>query len=292
MAFRSSRKVRRRSFKKRRPSTKRRRTARRSQKDVHHFRETINAGTIVIPTGISENLSTGAFIMRLSDFPAYQQLGPNFEFARLNKCTIEFIPKFNMQLQQSTVGGGLSTLSASGTLVTAIDQVPIYSSGTAGYVTASSWTIDSSSSSGVTGASAVSTTMTTSYVRGLQGSREKELYKRQKISFYPAFYDYVMTGMTPSGISITNVVNPILGSTITTGTGIGSNGCVERKIKKWISISNLTSATTDSTTTNLGPLYFGPVYALDVNNSGVANVPLFDVRMSYSLSFKRLRANL
>lgn len=250
--------------------------------DVHHFKETINAGQLQVSNTASEVNSTGCFVMRLTDFPAYQTLGANFEFARVNKCTIEFIPKYNMQLN---LGGGAST-SVTGTMVTGIDQIPIYTTGSGGFTPASTWINDVSNDTGVTSASAVQTSLTTSYIRGLQGSREKELYKKHRISFYPAFYDYVMTG-TGTG-TIAGISNPVPASANTTW---GTNGCVERKIKKWISINTLQSSASPTGALNVGPLYFGPVYALDVNQPAASDVDtvLYDIRMTYSISFKRLK---
>lgn len=286
MALRSSRKSRRKTFRKRRPSRKARRVVRRRRtrgSDVHHFKETVNCGTIAcLPSsGTSQTNSTGAFIFRLTDLPAYQTLGQNFEFARVNKFRMEFWPKANMQLIQAAASGSAeTTFSPSGTFITAVDQVPIYGPAIGGvFVQAATWSNDASNSSGVTSGSAVQTAITTNYIRGIEGSRETELYKKHVISFYPAFYDYVMTGTGTGAIS--NVSNTI-------GT-FGSNGCAERKIKKWISISNINSQATPSIATNVGPLYFGPVYAIDNNVATTNTIPLYDVRLTYSVSFKRLK---
>lgn len=253
--------------------------------DVHHFRETINAGQLIYPVTGSQTQtnSTGALIMRLTDLPIYQNLGSAFEFARLNACIWHILPKANMQLNQLTVStSALATASPSGTLVTAVDQIPIYgNTNTALYSLASTWSDDSSNDTGVTSASFVAAQgITTSYIRGLQGSRETELYKKQRRKFFPAFYDYIMS---PSGTgTITNVENPH-------GTFV-NNGCVERKIKRWVSLRNVvsTNAGGSSTAQNAGPLYFGPLYALVVNEPSTSATPLFDMRLTYSVSFKRV----
>lgn len=255
-------------------------------KDVHHFKQTINGGEFILPIAANATTSTGGCIIRLTDLPFFQQMGPNFEFARLNKCTIEFWPKANMQLNQFTAAGALSTFSPSGTLVTANDQVPFYSSTTtnASFVASPIWANDTSNDTGVTSASWVQVGMTTDYIRGLQGSREKELYKKHTISFYPAFYDYVMTGAGTG--DITNVENGLPAASNVFET----NGCVERKIKKWVSINNINSSG-NSHSVNVGPLYFGPVAAIDCNvdGTGASAIPLYDIRLKYSISFKRVR---
>lgn len=254
--------------------------------DVHHFRQTVNGGTLILPVTPTLADTTGGCIIRLTDLPFYQQMAPNFEFARLNKCKLEFWPKSNMQLTQLSAAGALSSFSVSGTFITAIDQVPFYSGTTSAsnYVAASSWSNDGSNDSGVTSASFVNSGMSTDYIRGLQGSREKELYKKHTLNFYPAFYDYVMTGQGTG--AITSVANVLPGATPT----LTLNGCVERKIKKWVSINTISSEGNDATV-NVGPLYFGPVYAIDgnVDGTGASSVPLYDVRFTYSISFKRVR---
>jgi hypothetical protein len=247
--------------------------------DTHHFRETINAGTIFATA--SDITNTGALIMRFGDFPAYNQLGPNFEFARLNKFVIEFWPKSNMQFTQINTAGTGFQASVSGTFVTALDQVPVYS-GAAAYTTAPGWANDTSNDTNVSSASFVATPFTTSYVRGIQNSREKELYKKHKMSFYPAFYDYIMTSSSAPGTAITSVSNQV-------GTFEGNN-CCERRIKKWVNINAAVGGAGASNTLVGGPLFYGPVYAVDSNIEPTTSFPaLFDVRLKYSISFKRLR---
>lgn len=274
------------SRKTRRPKRRTRRRIPRSlghlgkMKDIHHFKQTVNGGVISTHNATAGTLTSGGCIIRLTDLPFFQQMGPNFEFARLNKCRVEFWPKANMQINQLTNGSGaLATGSINGTFITALDQVPFYTAVGIPYVNAPSWGNDGSNDTGVTSASFVQTGMSTDYIRGLQGSKEKELYKKHSISFYPAFYDYMMSGVGTG--NITNVNNTL---------GVfDSNGCVERKIKKWVSINNIVGST-PSISVNVGPLYFGPVYALDANVPGTTDgVPLYDVRFTYSISFKRVR---
>jgi len=266
-------------------------------RDVHHFKQIVDGGTIT--TGnFNGNVSqtTGACVMRLGDLPIYIQMAPNFEFARLNKCRIEFIPKYNMQLNQLTTGtAALATGSITGTFITAIDQIPIYTAASAGstFTKANTWVDDGDENGSASYASFVQTSMTPNYVRGLQGAKETELYKKQVRSFYPAFYDTILTqagNSFPGPSGIQSIGDPLPTGT---ATAVVTNGCVERRIKKWVSINNVTSGSTTALGPNGGPLYFGPVYALDVNVPGsTALVPMFDVRFHYSVSFKRYKGSL
>lgn len=228
--------------------------------------------------------------MRLSDFPIFQRFVNCYEFARLNKVTIQYIPKANMQLNLNT--SSATQTSVTGTLITAIDQVPLvaFYAGATAIVAAPTWITDADADANVTVPFAAScAAVTPTYVRGLESSRECEFYKRQVLSFYPAFYDYVLD-------------NPIVntttgaGNTGTFGNLASNSGCFERKIKKWVNITTLTqtasSSGTGSSVANAGPVYYGPVYALDINQQPVSSnpaFPLFDVRMTYSMSFKRLK---
>lgn len=241
----------------------------------------------------TNNNAGGVWVLRLSDFPIYQRFVNCYEFARLNKCKIEYIPKANMQLNQFT--SSTETNSLSGTLITAIDQIPILTGSGTGtspsLATAPTWENDGSNDSNITSpAPAECQQASCSYVRGLQGSREKELYKRQVQSFYPAFY-------TPL---LDNVVQPLT-TAAATGVTLPSfslTGCYERNIKKWVNINSFQTTNSAGTTTaivaNNGPLYYGPLYAIDVNVTPDAtyNVPLFDVRFTYSISFKRLKGSI
>jgi len=158
-------------------------------KGVHTFTETVNGGMLGISS--ATRLGTGVWVFQLTDFPIFQKFNTCFEFVRLNKITIEYWPKFNMQLNQGSV---VADNSMSGTFITAVDQVPfniVVGTTTA----AANWVDDSSSSSGTTDATPYeSASITPGYVRGLEGSKECELYKKQTTSFYPAFYDFVVQG--------------------------------------------------------------------------------------------------
>jgi len=225
--------------------------------------------------------------MRLSDFPIYQRFVNCYEFARLNKVTITYWPKYNMQLNQET-SSGINGQSVTGTLITAMDQIPLVASyaGATTVTSAVTWISDSDVDSPVTLPFAAGcNTVTPTYVRGLQGSHEAELYKKQSMTFQPAFYDYILD-------------NPIVNTTTQTfGSNASATGCFERKIRKWVNIVTLVQPdnTGESGTSiaNNGPVYYGPVYALDINSQPDALAQsLFDVRMTYSMSFKRLKGSV
>lgn len=247
-------------------------------KDTYHFHETVSAGQLVIPTGAtSPFVQSAVWIMRLPNFPAYTTLGASFEFVRLNRCTISYWPKANMQLNQFSATGGSQSIS--GTLIYGVDQVPLI--GTMATASpASSWVTDGTGNTNVTLATpytfqgATSSSSGLSYVRGLQNSKEVEMYKKVSQTFYPAFYDLIV-------------------DVFPTSSAAGSGGsCFNRVMRKWVNCTVLSNTGAGTLTSlNTGPIYYGPVYALDVNNipATVTNFPIYDVRMTYSMSFKRLR---
>lgn len=208
--------------------------------------------------------------MQLTDFPIFQKFSTCFEFARLNKCTIDFIPKFNMQLNSLTTSTGVgATVSITGTLITAVDQVP-YDVVIGSSTVAATWSNDSSNTTGTSSATAYnSNIITPGYIRGLQGSKEQELYKKRSITFSPCFFDYILDGQGGSDVS---------------------NPAFERKVASWVTTKFVGSAGgTVDVTVGHGPIYFGPVYCFDVNAPPASgSQALFDVRFRYSMSFKRL----
>lgn len=260
--------------------------------DVYHYKGIINAGILSTPTTGNLKNSTGAMVMSLTDFPIYGTCSSLYEFARVNKCRLEIRPKANMQLNQLiTTGPALSTFSLSGRLITAIDQVPFYSPTGTNYSAAETWSLDTSNTTGVSGTTFVEAPFTTNYIRGLQGARETELYQKQSRSFYPACYEYMMA---PNGGTVNNLVdNQPPSSTV---TGFNNNGSAKRCLKQWVNIATITTGTTPGTGSvgeNKGPIYFGPLYALDVNvPSTTTNIPLYDLILHYSISFKRVKGAL
>lgn len=212
--------------------------------------------------------------MQLTDFPIFQRFQQTFEFVRLNRVTIEFIPKYNQQMNQSNQVVGQYNTSVTGTLITAIDQVPIeIAIGTT--APSLNWANDGSNSTGTSAATAYSTTVTTpGYLRGLQGSKERELNKKHTWSFSPAFYTPILTGQSAGQLSVSSY---------------------QRNVKKWMTTKVFIANTSelDVTVTN-GPLFYGPMFCFDVNGfplgiTSPSTLALFDVRMKYHMSFKRLR---
>lgn len=254
-------------------------------KDVHHFRQTISGGQLVIPSGATTLYQSCVWILRLPNIPIYATMSQNFEFVRLNKCSITYNPKSNMQTNLPFLpSSGVNTqgTSISGTLITGIDQVPLLGN-TATANPATCWLTDATESNVTL---AVPYTFTSNaaqpgvdYIRGLQGSKETELYKKVKKSFYPTFY------------------SEIIDSNSGNATGSNTGLCFERRIKKWINCTALSNSTGSGTaypnTPNAGPFYYGPVFALCVNQPAYMGAsetfPLYDIRLTYSVSFKRIR---
>lgn len=223
--------------------------------------------------------------MRLSDFPVYQRFVNCFEFARLERVTIEYLPKYNFASAPSAVTGSVKPIT--GTLITALDQIPLVASyaGAATIAPAPSWATDGDNDANVTTPFAARCDeITASYVRGIQNSEEKELYSKRTQTFFPCFYNYLLD---------TPIVNT---STSTFGSVASNTGCFERNIMKWVNIVTLAqgaaAAGSDVIVPNAGPVYYGPIYAFDVNETGTMALDLFDVRMTYRMSFKRLKASI
>lgn len=268
---------------------------RKTKSDIYHYKETINGGTLVVGSGYNQTTTAGGvWIMRLSDFPIFQRFVDCYEFARLNKCTIDYIPKSNMQTNLSVAAGASAPVqSLTGTLITAIDQIPLFvgpNQGGGTISTAITWENDGSNDANISSPGPAACSQTTcSYVRGLQNSRERELYKRQRISFYPAFYTPVLDSAIAQNAESGSVF-PL---------NYSSTGCFERNIKKWVNINSFQTSNGGGTSTNIvaspGPLYYGPIYALDLNGIPAmtpSNFELFDVRFTYSISFKRLKGSV
>lgn len=242
--------------------------------DTHHFKERVNGGVLLNnPTVFGSNIGGGVWVMQLTDFPIFQKFNSCFEMVRLNSVTIEYLPKANMQLNYVglTAGGSPTSnnISISGTLITAMDQVP-YNVVIGTTATSTNWINDVSNTSGTTSAAPYSNgVITPGYVRGLQNAKERELYKKQSQTFNPAFY------------------TPILGGDgQTTFTPVAW----QRNVKKWVS-TNIQSTIGDQlVTSGNGPLYYGPIFALDVNgNDDSLPNQLFDIRLTYNMSFRRLK---
>jgi len=254
------------------------------EKGVHTFSGEISAGQLVIPSGVTTLYQSAVWVIRLPNIPIFATMGMNFEFARLNKWSVSYLPKSNMQTNLPFLpSSGVNTqgTSITGTLITAIDQVPLV--GTNATASAATCWVTDATETNVT--LAVPYTFTSAigqpgldYVRGIERCRETELYTKVKTSFYPTFYSEVIDAQT------------------STTQGGNTGLCFERRIKKWINCTALSSPTggvAGSPVINAGPWFYGPVFALCVNQPAYMGAsetfPLFDVRMKYSISFKRIR---
>lgn len=197
----------------------------------------------------------------------------NFEFVRVNKWRMEFLPKFNMSLQQAPAASGVVTQSITGTLLVNIDQVPLVST-TGAVGQAATWQGDTETGAATSTAfGAACALVDPNYIRGMTGCKEKEIYKKIVQSFYPTFY--------------TPVLDTNINFSLTTGLPYSSTGCFDRQVKKWININLLEAA---SALPNNGPLYYGPIWALDLNNHVVTSIlDLYDVRVHYSVSYRRVK---
>jgi len=256
--------------------TKRRRTTqtgsrkRRSKRsgtlgDIHTFKGIINAGTLsTIVAGTSTHLG-GIYIFKHSDFPiigdANTGLGASFDFVRLNRCRMEFLPRYNIQSVAS------ATVGPNCTFLTALDEIPVGASGSPGIVSPS-WTSQADEDTGVTEATAFDhVRITPDYLRGIQSVKETETYKKHVVHFMPKFYNNIQSGAAASGA----LVN------------------LQQNQKKWINL-NFFDQATSTENFNVGPDYYGPMFCFSNNaaNSGEVGVQ-YDVKLHYSVSFRRLK---
>jgi len=265
------------TVRRRAPSLKRRRTStrRRSRKisDIHTFKGIINAGILQgIPSSTSTHLG-GQYIFHLADFPIIGSgvnLGEAFDFVRLNKCRMEFMPRYNMSTAPNTAAGG--TQGQSVTFLTGLDELPlVFATGT--FTHAPTWVSQNDEDAGVTEATAYDhPSITPDYLRGMQNSKEKEIYKKHSVTFTPVFYDYMVAATSGNQTS-----SP-------TQTG----GVFERRVKKWINL-NYMSQVAGTEVASPGPDFYGPMYTFSNNIAGTSITQYYDVKLHYSVSFRRLR---
>jgi len=202
----------------------------------------------------------GLYIFKLSDLPIVGTgggLSNNFDFVRLNKCRMEFLPRASLQVQnnQSLV-----------TFATGMDEVPMVNVTTTG-TPAPTWSAQGGDDATITEATAFThPRVTIDYIRGMQNSKETETFKKHVVHFYPAFYNQVIANQTQS-------------STI---------GMFERNIRKWVNLNYLNQSS-GSEVQSLGPDFYGPMYAFSNNVAVASDAPLYDVKLHYSVSFRRLK---
>lgn len=269
--------------------------------DVHHFKGTINAGIVRWiatngGTGVISNASNaGVYIMRLTDIPNYPELSNLYEFIRINRCRLEFMPRYNMtNLPGPVITGGTAITSGTAsntvgtpirfpTFLTGLDEVPLVNAvANTDVVPSASWISQGGEASGVNEMTAYEATgvIGPDYIRGLRNSKETEIYKKHSVSFVPSFFDYTMTSQVTAG---SNQPTP-------------GQGTFEKKGKRWLNCTYISqSGGTAGSIESLGPDFYGPVYSFSVApiTSGTIASPviveLYDVKLHYSISTKRYK---
>lgn len=253
---------------------------------IHHFKGIINAGIIKwSATQVSGSpMNSGVYILRLADIPNYIELAGLFEFIRVNRCRLEFMPRYNMtNMPIGTVPGTTpATVSRLPTFITGLDEVPLVAvTPSVDVALSTAWVSQTGESSGVNEMSAYQAAgpLGPDYIRGLSSAKETEVYKKHVVSFIPTFYDYVMTN------------NPQLA-----GTSIPSStsGCFEKKQKKWLNTSFLeqVSSVASETSISVGPDMYGPVFSFStaaVTGAANTSLELYDVKLHYSVSCRRYK---
>lgn len=275
--------------------------------NVYHYKGTINAGIISWTSGSATATTLaqigGVYVFRLDDLPIFENAATMYEFVRINRCRMEFMPRYNtsnlpssvlLQFDDSLTGPsniGSTTSSAAKlpTFITGYDEVPLVSPLEGDDLALSgTWSSEGGDDSNVAEMKAYGCQggVTPSYIRGMIGSKETEIYKKHVVHFTPAFFDYAMTSGLPFG-GTSNI--PLPGS-----------GVFERRQKKWINCNSQLQGETGGTTTlptssdtpSVGPDFYGPVYSFSqagINTSTTAVLQLYDVKMYYSVSFRRVR---
>lgn len=236
-------------------SSRKRKSSRRSKVKIHTFNGTINGGILSVPAA-STAITTwgGVYTLDMSVLPIFASLSDAFEFGRLNSLRFELLPRNNVTT--------IATNSGS-TIVVGVDEIPMTTSSG----TASTWGAATSEDSGVTEARAqYMVNITPDYVRGLEGSVECELYQKIVKKFVPAWY--VQQSQAPNNFNSSS----------------GLAATYEPKKRCWFAI-NLTTSTAGATAS---PVYWGLMYAFCATAASV-QTPAYDVRIHYSVSFKRIR---
>lgn len=250
--------------------------------DTHHFKGTLNCGILQLPWVTGAAASTqygGQFVFRLSDLPIYVDEGGHYEFVRVNKMTIEFLPRYNQATLPGAAEGQTGALQQyfGQTFITAFDEVPVIA-GTNGRILASqTWVSQNDEDAGVNEMEAWrNTTLTPDYVRGIKSSKETELYKKHSITFTPVYYvaAYNLAGAETSFFQ----------------------EALEYEVRKkrWMP-TNITiqqqAGPPDVTNAVDGPTFYGPMYSFTQLASASPTNPtqVFDVKVRYSVSFKRYR---
>lgn len=258
--------------------------------DTHHFKGTINAGVLRWISNVNSvnpipalPTNSGVYVLRLADIPNFTELSNLYEFIRVNRCVMEFLPRFNMtNVPIGTTEGTETTNVRLPTFITGIDEVPLVTSSTTVDLTPSpSWVSQGGDSSTVSEMAAYQAigVVGPDYIRGLSNSRETEIYKKHVVRFTPAFFDYAVVNQAVAG----GQSYPLPGT-----------GVFERKAKKWLNTTYLLQNTSLATSTEtVGPDFYGPMYsfsfAATVTSAANTSFELYDVKMRYSISLRRYK---
>jgi len=245
--------------------------------DVHHFKGTLNAGILQLPWVTAAAASThygGMYVFNLADLPIYTQQQDNFEFVRVNRFVMSFMPRYNESVNPSATGA--STITGANqqyygqTFITAMDEIPVSSGGTSYTNATQTWVTQNDEDSGVAEMVAVDNpNITPDYVRGLRGSKETELYKKHVVAFTPTYYVITQNfqGNTDSGFPTD----------------------YEQRKKRWLPTHAYIQGSGDLQLT--GPTFHGPIYAFTqlISASPTNPTQVYDVKVRWSVSFKRQR---
>lgn len=248
----------------------RRRLGRKKISDIHTFKGTVNAGIInAVITSTSTHLG-GAYIFKLTDLPIIATggaLSNSFDFVRLNKCRMEFMPRYNQQSEQIGTSAGQTPGL---TFLTGLDEVPVVSS--SALTVAPTWLSQADEDAGVTEATAYDhPRITPDYIRGMPNGKETEVYKKHVVHFTPVFYEFTSN----------NVAN------FTAATPGNYKPCK----KQWVNLNYLNQGSGTEVQSE-GPDFYGPMYSLSGNIPTVTpggTIQYYDVKLHYSVSFRRLR---
>jgi len=251
-------------------SFRRRRTTTRSRKrfsEIHTFKGIVNAGILSgIPAATSTHLG-GQYVFQLSDFPIITgSLGNSFDFVRLNKCKLEFMPRYNMQSAPNTQAG--TTGAFQQTFLTGLDEIPITHA--TPLTSAPTWSSQGDEDAGITESKAYDhVRITPDYLRGMQSSKETEIYKKHVVNFIPTYYTWAVNNASQAD-------------------AILSNGVYSANKKKWVNLNYL-SQDTGAEVQSLGPDFYGPMYSFGNSQPASSTQQFYDVKLHYSVSFRRLK---
>lgn len=158
------------------------------------------------------------------------------------------------------------------TFLTGLDEIPIvFATGT--FTKAPTWISQSDEDTGVTEAQAYDhPVISPDYIRGMPNAKETEIYKKHVVHFTPVMYDYMVAATSGN-----QTASP-------TQTG----GVFQRKTKQWINLNYL-SQVAGTEVASPGPDFYGPMYCFGNNMPAGATQQYYDVKLHYSVSFRRLR---